>query len=336
MILQLLEHALQVGGQRAREVQSPSVGGMRERQAGRVQERPLEVRHRPEVAWHTPMHTAVERIADDRMADGAQVHANLVRAPGVNRDGRERQQPAEVLRGDDARDRFAAAAHAVRIARRLRGRHLLAVHGVASDGRVDAAPRHHLAPHQCDVLLFNLAILKLPGQRVVRGVVLGDDDQAGRPAIEAVHDARTFLAADAAQVVEVMEQRVDERAARVSGRRMHDHAGRLVDDGEIPILIHDGERQRFRLRRRIGRLGDVDGDRLRRLDALIRFRGPSVHEDVPVCNQPLDLRPRPICKNGGQKTIEPVDIASRRVVRHGDGHAAFLASFGSGVIALDR
>ena len=37
------------------------------------------------------------------------------------------------------------------------------------------------------------------------------------------------LAADAAQVVDVVEQRVDERAAGVAGRGVHDHPGRLVD-----------------------------------------------------------------------------------------------------------
>ena len=44
---------------------------------------------------------------------------------------------------------------------------------------------------------------------------------------------------------DVMQQRVDERAARVPGRRVHDHARRLVDDDEVVVFVEDRERQRF-------------------------------------------------------------------------------------------
>jgi hypothetical protein len=57
------------------------------------------------------------------------------------------------------------------------------------------------------------------------------------------------------EIVDVVEQRVDQRAARVPGGRMHHHARRLVDDDQIAVLVDDRERQRFGLRRRIDRLG---------------------------------------------------------------------------------
>ena len=168
------------------------------------------------------MDAAVERVADDRMADRAQVHANLVRAAGVNRDLRQRQRRVELLGADDARHRLAAAPRA--------RRHLLPVGRIAADRRVDPASRLHHAPDQRDVFLLDLAIVKLPRELLVRGVVLGDDHQPRRAAIEPMHDARPLFAADAAQIVDVMEQRVDERAARVARGGMHDHPGRLVDD----------------------------------------------------------------------------------------------------------
>ena len=59
----------------------------------------------------------------------------------------------------------------------------------------------HLAPHQRDVFLLDFAVVKLPGQFLVRPVVLGDDHQARRALVQPVHDARPLLAADAAQVV---------------------------------------------------------------------------------------------------------------------------------------
>ena len=61
--------------------------------------------------------------------------------------------------------------------------------------------------------------MKLPRQLLVRGVVLGHDHQARRAAIETMDDARPLFAADAAQVVDVVEQRVHERAARMARRR---------------------------------------------------------------------------------------------------------------------
>ena len=86
-------------------------------------------------------------------------------------------------------------------------------------------------------------------------------------------DARPLLAADAAEIVDVMEQRVDQRAAVVSGGRMHDHAGRLVDDDEVAILVEDRQRQRFRLRRRLDGSGTSIAIVLPGLHRLVGLRG---------------------------------------------------------------
>ena len=67
---------------------------MLEREPGGVEERSIEVRDGAQVAGHAAVDAAVERIADDRMADGAQVYADLVRPARVNRDVRERQHAA--------------------------------------------------------------------------------------------------------------------------------------------------------------------------------------------------------------------------------------------------
>ena len=86
-----------------------------------------------------------------------------------------------------------------------------------------------------------------------------------------MHDARPHLAADAAQVVHVVEQGVHERAARVARGRVHDHAGGLVDDDHVVILVQDREGQRLRLRLGIDRRGYLDGDLPSGLDRLVRF-----------------------------------------------------------------
>ena len=119
-LAQLVEHALQILRQLARELHPPPVVRMLEHQPRGVQKRPVEMGDRAQVAGHAPVDAAVERVADDRVADRAQVNADLVRAAGVDRDAARASAPAEVLRAHDARDRFAAAPRAL-------GRHLLPV-----------------------------------------------------------------------------------------------------------------------------------------------------------------------------------------------------------------
>src|ERR1051326_7939063 len=148
-------------------------------------------------------------------------------------------------------------------------------------------------------------------------------------------DSGAPLAADAAQIVDVMEQRVDERAARMSGGGMDDHARRLVDDDQVAILVDDVERQRFGLRLGIDRLRDQDFDLLSTPHALIRPGGAPGALHAARFDQALDLRPRLRRQHRCEKAIEP-ERAFDSVVRDGDRHAAFLASFGDGATARDR
>jgi hypothetical protein len=71
---------------------------------------------------------------------------------------------------------------------------------------------------------------------------------------------------------------------------MHDHPGGLVDDNHIGILIDDWERQRLRLRCSGDRLWKIDADGLTRSNRLVWLRPATVDPDVPVLDQPLDLR----------------------------------------------
>ena len=51
-----------------------------------------------------------------------------------------------------------------------------------------------------------------------------------------------IIAVEVAQVAEVKLQGVDQRAAPVPLGRVHHHVGRLVDDGEVLVLVEDFER----------------------------------------------------------------------------------------------
>ena len=150
-------------------------------------------------------------------------------------------------------------------------------------------------------------------------------------------DAGPFLAADTAQVLYVMEQRVDQRAAGMPGGRMHDHASGLVDHDEVAVLIQDPERQRFWRRRRVGRLRCVDFDELAGLDRLIRLRRAPRDQDVTVLDEPLYSRSRLSWKHRDEKEVEADAVAvarnrerRERRDRRESRHAAFRACLGSG------
>ena len=52
-------------------------------------------------------------------------------------------------------------------------------------------------------------------------------------------DARPLHAGDPAVLRVTGQQRVYERAARVTRRRMNDEPGRLVDDQQVGVLVYD-------------------------------------------------------------------------------------------------
>jgi hypothetical protein len=104
---------------------------------------------------------------------------------------------------------------------------------VASDRRDRSASRLHDSPDERDVFLLDLAIVELPRQLEVRGVVLRHDHHARRSAIESMDDPGRRSPPIAAEIGQVMQQRIDQRARRMSRARMHDHPGRLVQHGDV-------------------------------------------------------------------------------------------------------
>ena len=135
-----------------------------------------------------------------------------------------------------------------------------------------------------------------------------------------------LLAADAAEIVDVVQQRVDQRPAGMPGGRMDHHPRRLVDDDEVLVLVEDWQRQRFRLRRCVDQRRRVDDDVLAALHRLVRLRLAPGDADVALLDQPLDLRPRLIRH---QRHEEPIEAQAVAVVGDGDGVARFAMSQGS-------
>ena len=83
-------------------------------------------------------------------------------------------------------------------------------------------------------------------------VVLGRDHDAADLAVEPVDDARPQHAADAGQAGAAMgQQRVDQRAVGMAGRRVDDQAGGL--DQHDQVLVLEQDLQRRAPRRRVSR-----------------------------------------------------------------------------------
>lgn len=118
--------------------------------------------------------------------------------------------------------------------------------------------------------------------------MLGDDHAAAGVFIETMHDAGAHLTADAAEVVNVMQQGVHERAIGIALGGMHDEAGWLVDDDDVAVFKEDrdGNVLRFDLDRHDLRDGHVDGIAV--LEDGPRFHGPLVQGDVAFFDQVLD------------------------------------------------
>ena len=141
-------------------------------------------------------------------------------------------------------------------------------------------------------------------------------------------DAGSFFASDATEIVDVMQEGVNEGSGRVARGRMDDHAGGLVDDDDVVILIHDGQRDRLGLWSCVDRLRDIDADVLPRLEGAVGFCRPTLNLNAAVLDEALDLRPRLVGPHRHQKVIETDAVA---VGWNREDHAAlWRARRGSG------
>jgi len=144
------------------------------------------------------------------------------------------------------------------------------------------------------------------GERRVRAIGLGRDHHAAGVLVQPVHDAGPEHAADPRQIAAVVQQRVDQRAAGVTGGGMHDHPGGLVDRDQIGVLEQDRERDRLGGDlERLGR-GDAHDDPIAELDARARLgRRRAAELDHAVLDQPLDGRARQLGDRPRDDRVEP-------------------------------
>ena len=240
---------------------------------------------------------AVGFIADERMAEKLKMHADLMRATGVN------------LRLDE-RGRVQSFQHAITGVRGPAGivvarGHAFAVRRMPGDGGVDFAGfAREFTAHNRIVNFFNLPPGELRRKREVRFVVFGDDEAAAGFLVEPVDDAGPRDAADAAErTLAVMEQGVDERVFLVSGGGMHDQPGGFVQHEQRLVLKKNGERDCLRLCFGGFCLRPMDFNLFAGARAVRGFGYVTIDADMALFNQPLQRAAR-----GGRKFFAQIGV----------------------------
>ncbi len=176
---------------------------------------------------------SVECVADDRVAEGLHVDADLVGAAGLDADLDEGEGAVGGLVMRSSTLTWETAERPVGAA----GGHAGAADEVAGDGEVDGdVVLCEVAVDEGEVGFGDLAAGEHVAELAVGAVVLGDEDDAAGLLVEAVDDAGAEVAADVGEMVEVVEEGVDEGAAVAcvvggAGAGVDHHAGGLVDDG---------------------------------------------------------------------------------------------------------
>jgi hypothetical protein len=84
-----VEHLAKILRQRGGEFETLARLWMSERQPLGMEKRSSEPLDRAQVMRHPAMGTAVQRVADDGMADGVEMHPDLMRATCVNGDAEQ-------------------------------------------------------------------------------------------------------------------------------------------------------------------------------------------------------------------------------------------------------
>ncbi len=197
---------------------------MREPQFGRVE---FDGRRRS-------LPTGVERVADDRVPEVCEVRADLMGAAGVQGD-RKQGLVGSPLEDPPVRDRrFAGIDHGAPVVER----------GITTEWCVESAGiADHGTLDERVVLPSDRPAREQPTDRVVNRGSFGHGDEPVRGAVESVGRIRSPRGPRVTRPRTcVPQQRVDQRVPAVRADGVDVHAGRLVADDEIVILVRDGDR----------------------------------------------------------------------------------------------
>src|SRR5918999_608880 len=112
-----------------------------------------------------------------------------------------------------------------------------------------------------------------------------DHQQPRRVTVEPVHDSGPLGLLPTLDLP--AEKPMDEGPGAVTGGRVHDHAGRLVDDEEMLVLVRDAKIELLWLEFRGGAPGDVAPEPLPAHEPVALRAGAALDEDAALAEKPL-------------------------------------------------
>ena len=236
---------------------------------------------------------AVDRITDDGMPRMREVQANLMRTAGLEPNGAQRMR-AESLEHPIMRDRRAAV---------LADRHARSVAPVPADRYVDRAAAGRQAAADGAVLARHLACGELARQRGMRLQRARHDQQTAGVLVKAVHDPG---ARHRGERRVKSKQGVLQRVPRIAGSRVHDQAGRLIDDQAVAVLVDErqadclGEDGRLRRRR-----DDPHADFRPRIDDIARLQAAAAGFDIACVDPSADAGARMFRQQARERAVQP-------------------------------
>ena len=269
---------------------------------------------------------AVLGVADDGMADGGHVHADLMCAAGLELDADERESVEPLphfVDGDCLAARLAVDGD------------FLALLLVAGEREVDdVGVELRLALDDGEVEFLDVPPLELPADPAAGGFVLDDDHDPGGVAVEPVDDSRPHFVVGLGQGVAVVDECVDEGAAHVAACGMDDDVGLLVDDEDVVVFVDDVDGDIFGLERVPGEDGQLDVDVVAALDLVVGFDVLAVDGDFAVADERGEERAGVVGELGGEVAVEPPagHGAAGAVVEHLDA-LNFALGFSRHVLA---
>ena len=254
---------------------------------------PRRVKHR---ARGKRLAAAIVHVAGHRVSESGEVDTDLMRAPGVEVTAQKGMGSFAFEDGVPSARETTARDHG----------HPLSLPRMASDRAFELARVGlHLAARDGDIRAAERAVAELRRESAVRGVVARDDDEARRPLVEAVDDSRPSGPARSGPAAASTEQRMNEGPGVMPGRRVHDHARRLVDDGEVVILVDDVEGYVLGSCLQHKRLRQLDFDDVTGRDAVGGLGRPAVEPNEVSFDQPRRSRPAQLVRLLGDEAVQP-------------------------------
>jgi len=280
---------------------------MSEGKAGGVQELPTENREFG-FADRELRRCPVESVADNRMFEGGEVHADLMRAPGMKLDFKKRGG-AEFLKNCPVGARDAGV---LQFAGRTGG-HSYAALEIACDGKLDSASRGgEFTLHESKIGFVDGARAEVFGKFGVSEIVFGNENGTAGVFVEAVNDTGTQKIFGLRERLAASEKRVDERAARTPCSSVDGHSGGLIDDDEIVVLVENVERNGFGFGFERQAWFGLDGNAFGTLESLTGLCGVTVDEDEGGIDEFLDTGTGQVRTVGDDETVEASAGVGRR------------------------